>query len=495
MSRQHHRADESPRQAVIRRAAALFAWLLVPGLAAAQNNQGNARCEFVNTSKTRYTRVRQASGEFNTFLGGGVYVVCKSRQLTLRADSLESYGDEGRLFLVGRVHYDEPRLNLTSDFLTYKQFTEQIFASSNVVAKSPKSGSTLRGPAVEYFRVMPDRPATKLIAVQRPTVDLIQKDSSGKTDTLVVIGDRITMIGDSLVYASGKVTMTRPEVVAAGDSAFIDSEHELMVLMKGPSITGRKDKPYTLTGVRIEMTSKNRKLDRIFAMGQGMAVSQDMTLASDTIDLRVANDLMQRAIAWGPGRAHANSATQQIVADSIDIHMPGQRLEELHAVRGATAEGRPDSLNKYVPDTTGGLSAADWLSGDTIVAHFDTMARRDTANAVQLKTLIAHGGARSYYHLAPRDTTLRTAASNYVRGRQITLDFLQRRISTITVREKATGIYSEPKPEIKPPTKADSASKTSPATKTPVTKAPPTRAPATKAPATKTQPPPVKPTR
>ena len=130
------------------------------------------------------------------------------------------------------------------------------------------------------------------------------------------------------------------------------------------------------------------------------------------IDLRIANDLMQRAIAFGPGRARANSSSQTIVADSIDIRMPDQRLSELFAIRGAAAEGRPDSL-KFITDTT------DWLSGDTIIARFDTVPSRDTANSVQLKTLIAHGGARSYYHLAPRDTSLREAAINYVRGRQM----------------------------------------------------------------------------
>src|SRR6185436_18132510 len=119
--------------------------------------------------------------------------------LRIRADSLESYGDEGRIFLVGHVHYDEPRLSLTSDFLTYRQLTEHIFASGNVVAKNPKSGSTLTGPTLEYFRSMPERPATKLVAVSRPTVNLVQKDSTGRpSDTLVVVSDRITMIGDSL---------------------------------------------------------------------------------------------------------------------------------------------------------------------------------------------------------------------------------------------------------------------------------------------------------
>ncbi|MEK7401953.1 MAG: hypothetical protein AABZ80_06265 [Gemmatimonadota bacterium] len=431
---------------------------VVPVLAGAQDRE---RCFFDNTPQTRQTSNMLESGQRNTFFGGGIVVRCPSRDLRLQADSLESYGDEGRIFLVGDVHYDEPRLSLTSDYLTYRQLTEHIFASGNVVAKSPTSGSTLRGPALEYYRAMSDRPATKIIAIQRPTVALVQKDSSGSpSDTLVVVSDRITMIGDSLVYAGGKVVITRPEVEARGDSVLIDSERELMVLMRTPSITGKKDRPFTLAGVRIEMTTQNRKLSRVLAKGQGKATSQDMTLSSDTIDLRIAGDLLQRAIAWGPGRARIISATQQIAADSIDVLLPNQRIRELHAVRGAAAEGQPDTT-RFRADTV------DWLRGDTIVAKFDSAAPRDTARAAQLRELVARGGAKSYYHMAPADTTIRKAAVNYVNGRQIVVAFAQRRASKVTVVGKASGVYVEPKPDTKAATKTTPAATASPRPPTP----------------------------
>lgn len=431
---------------------------VVPVLAGAQDRE---RCFFDNTPQTRQTSNMLESGQRNTFFGGGIVVRCPSRDLRLRADSLESYGDEARIFLVGNVHYDEPRLSLTSDYLTYRQLTEHIFASGNVVARSPRSGSTLRGPALEYYRAMSDRPATKIIAIQRPTVALVQKDSSGSpSDTLVVVSDRITMIGDSLVYAGGKVVITRPEVEARGDSVLIDSERELMVLMRTPSITGKKDRPFTLAGVRIEMTTQNRKLSRVLAKGQGKATSQDMTLSSDTIDLRIAGDLLQRAIAWGPGRARIISATQQIAADSIDVLLPNQRIRELHAVRGAAAEGQPDTT-RFRADTV------DWLRGDTIVAKFDSAAPRDTARAAQLRELVARGGAKSYYHMAPADTTIRKAAVNYVNGRQIVVAFAQRRASKVTVVGKASGVYVEPKPDTKAATKTTPAATASPRPPTP----------------------------
>ena len=53
---------------------------------------------------------------------------------------------------------------------------------------------------------------------------------------MTVIADHVTMIGDSLVYAGGKVQVDRAEVQARGDSMALDSQAELMHMMRGPSI-------------------------------------------------------------------------------------------------------------------------------------------------------------------------------------------------------------------------------------------------------------------
>jgi hypothetical protein len=227
----------------------------------------------------------------------------------------------------------------------------------------------------------------------------------------------------------------------------LDSEREFTLLIRNPSIEGRKDRPFTLFGDRIELTGRKKKLDRVVSTGRARAVSQDLTLTSDTIDLRVAADLLQRAIAWGPSRAQASSATQKIVADSIDVSMPNQRLHEMHALRKALAEGRPDTT-RFHADTV------DWLRGDTIIARFDTVATRDTSRSVRLRELVAVGNARSYHHMAPADSTIRIPAINYVVGREITIAFRDQKVAKVTVRDRASGAYLEPKPVVA--TKTDS---------------------------------------
>ena len=411
--------------------AALVAASCLSSVAGAQETQ---RCLWQASAGQRIIEV--TPGVRNIYLSRDVVLRCPDRGIRIEADSLESYEGEGRVYLIGNVRYDEPRLHVDSDFMTYFQRDERVVANGNVRARLP-NGSTLRGPVAEYFRATPTiRPAARLQAFGRPTITLVQKDSAGKpAPPTVVVGNNVTMVGDSLVYAGGQVTVTREDVIAKGDSMALDSEREITTLMRNPSIEGRRERPFRLAGDRIELTGADRELRRVLSFGKATATSEDLTLASDTIDLRVANDLLQRAVAWGVSRAHATSATQSLVADSIDVDMPDQRVHEVHAVRGAAASGQPDTV-RFRADTV------DWLRGDTIIARFDSV-RTDSSQA-RLRELHAVGSAKSYYHLAPADTAMRRPAINYVTGREIVIDFQNQQVSRVTVVDQAAGVYLEP---------------------------------------------------
>ena len=77
-----------------------------------------------------------------------------------------------------------------------------------------------------------------------------------------------------------------------------------------------------------------------------------MNLKSDTIDLRIVNDSLNRAISWGKSRSRAVSANQSILADSIDVLMPGQRLRVMHAVGDALAVFGTTGLDVLVLEDT-----------------------------------------------------------------------------------------------------------------------------------------------
>lgn len=416
------------------RLAAVGVLVALPALAGAQSTQ---RCTWSTPGGQRVVEV--APGVRNIYIGGGNVVMrCPEKGIRVESDSLESYEGEGRFYLIGNVKYSEPRLSVDSDYLTYYQRDERVIANGNVFARLP-NGSTLRGPVAEYLRATPaTRAVPRLHATGRPTITLVQRDSLGRpAPPATVVANGVTLIGDSLVYAGGQVIVTREDVLARADSMALDSQREFTVLMRGPSIEGRRERPFTLSGGRIELTGGDRKLRRVLSMGTARAVSEDMTLTSDTIDLRVDNDLLQRAIAWGPSRARAFSAAQNITSDSIDVVMPGQRIREMYAVRGAIAQGKPDSV-RFRADTL------DWMRGDTIVARFDTTAATDSGRTTRLRELHAVGSAKSYYHLAPADSAMRRPAINYVTGREIVIDFRASQVSKVTVVEQASGVYLEP---------------------------------------------------
>lgn len=421
---------------------------LLPAALVAQGTQaaapsGQCQLEYAardTLSPPRVSLVKQPSGQFNTFMGGGVIARCPAQNMTLISDSAENYGDQKLLHLIGHVHYTEPRLTLDSDLANYFQSDEHLEAEGRVHAVLP-SGTTLDGPRTEYYRVAPNiRTVSRMVAPGRPTITIIEHDSTGKPQPpMTVVANLVTMVGDSLTFASGRVVITRPDVVATGDSASMDSQTEFARLMRGPVITARGDRPFTLSGTVIDLFGHARSLERVLARGKAKSVSRDATLTGDTLDFAMADGRLQRVHAWGAGRAHAYNPSYDMVADSLDVRMPDQRLREIHALRDADARSVPDTTKIHT-------SEHDWLRGDTIFAYFDSSAAAlaDTSAQPALRFLISFGKARSFYQIASKDTTAVGPAVNYVRGDRIEVRFAQRQVQTVTVVGQATGVYIDP---------------------------------------------------
>jgi hypothetical protein len=443
---------------------------LIPGITAslvliasaqAQDIPRSCDLDLQNTPGTAMTIREDPSGNRTTFLSHGVVAHCIGQGNTLTADSAEYYQAEGRLYLVGNVHYTEPRATVTSRTMTYYQSDNHLHAEGDVVTVM-SNGNTMRGPSADYYRSMPQRPLARMIAIGRPTVTVVQRDTTGRgraPDTAHVVANQIVMEGDSLVYASGRVQITRPDLLATGDSAFLDSGKDFARLMRAPSVKGMGAHTFTLTGEVIDVYSKNRQLERVVATPRGHALSQDLELVADSIDLRVTNNRLQRAMAWGKTRAHAVSPDREIVADSIDAIMPDQRVREVRALRKAYAESNPDS---------GVVSKQrDWMSGDTIIARFDSIPPTDTTSKPRVRQIIALVDARSFYQMKNSKGPADEPSVNYVRGRVIEIDFEDRKVATVTVIDQATGVMLEP---VSQPASTKPAT---PATAPRATKAPP----------------------
>ncbi|HEY9448167.1 MAG TPA: hypothetical protein VIQ60_00370 [Gemmatimonadaceae bacterium] len=425
--------------------AAMASAPLAAPLAAQQPAAPGGRCQLefsarVASSPPRVTSVKQPSGTFNSWIGGGVTARCPAQSMTLTADSAEYFGDRRLLHLIGNVHYVEPRLTLDSRLANYFMAEERLEAQGDVHALLP-SGTTMDGPRMEYFRVAPGiRNTSSMIAPGRPTIKVVQMDSTGKpSEPMTVIANTVTMRGDSTVFASGKVEITRPDVLATGDSASLDSQSEFARLMKGPSITARGDRPFVLTGTVIDLYGKARMVERVLSKGKAKSVSRDATLTADTLDFRMNDGRLQRVYGWGASQSRAANPTYDIVADSLDVRMPEQRLREVHALGAAYAQSVPDTTKLHTTEH-------DWLRGDTVYAYFDSSASvtDDSTSQPAIETLLAVGHARSYYQIAPHDTAAIGPAINYVRGERINVAFANRTVDSVTITGQAAGVYADP---------------------------------------------------
>lgn len=419
----------------------------------AEPEKPGERCilDLENTPETRTQFIKDPiSGKYTSYVGGGVVGHCRDQDITIIADSAETYDQNQLYYLLGNVKYREKRVSLDADKLTYFRADERLLAEGNVRTVTQDS-STMTGSRAEYMRAVRGiRLLPRMTATNRPTLQMFDKDSLGmkKGEPVILIADNIIADGDSLFTAWGRVELDRSDIKARGDSAFLDNTSQFSRLMKGPFIESKGQDTFTLKGRVIDLFGRTREVERILAIDSATAVSQDLTLTSDTIDLRVRENKLQRAVAFGPGGATAVSTDRTIVADSLDVLMPDQRIRELHAVGKAFAESDPDTSKIST-------SYRDWLRGDTIVARFDSLAASDTSSKPVIRELLASGAASSYYQIPNGNGEKDKPGVNYARGREIRVDFLESEVSTVTVIDQASGVYLEPQANdtstVKPP--------------------------------------------
>jgi len=272
-------------------------------------------------------------------------------------------------------------------------------------------------------------------------MSVVQKQANGTTsDPVDVVANSLVAEGDNLVYASGNVEVTRPDLVAKSDSAFLDGQREFARLMRTPSVQSRKGRPFTLSGGIIDLFSRNKLLERVVATPGGHVISQDLELLADSVDLRIRENQIQRVIAFGKkSRATAVSPERRVIADSIDARMPNQRLREVHAIGQAYVNSIPDTSRIASTER-------DWMRGDSVIAEFDSISPGDTTSRPQAKRIVANGNASSFYQMAGAGTSTAKGPPNlnYVRGRVITIAFADKAVSTVNVTDQASGVYLEP---------------------------------------------------
>jgi len=420
-----------------------------PAPPATQDTSSGRPCRVAVDSMGHYSESTNSAGEKTTNGGGGVLAHCAGTGTTISADSFAHYSGLGRLDLIGRVQIRDTALALDARFASYFLRDERLEAHNNVVAVNRRNGSVLRGPNLKYWRAVKGvRDTVEMYATQRPTVEYRQ-GSAGDTshvEPYIIVGERLHFKGDDRMWAGGKVTIDRSDLAARADSMLLDQTTGFGVLVGSPSVEGRGQGSYTLLGTRIELGLEQRDIRQMKALGHGKATGADWTLTADTIDLRIADHLLQQTFAWGDtARPHAISTQYTIQSDSLAIDSPGEVLKESRAFGNAFSTAKRDSTTPP--------NQIDWITGDSLTIRFvqeqDSITHRPRS---RLHELVSRGSpARALtHHPNQRDTTKAGvgAAINYSRGHQITVAMLQGRIDNVVVAGKADGVHLEPRPAV-----------------------------------------------
>ncbi len=415
------------------------------------------RCTFQIDNVDRQGAVRETPTGTNYFAGGNVRLSCRGTQITMQSDSVAAYGGSVVKF-IGHVKYRDSTLAMDADLGTYYKTGERWEARGNVDTKNTRSGSTLTGPSLDYYRVVKGvRDTLEMYAVGRPKIRYVESDSGAaeKVEPYLIVADRVRFKGNDKIWAGGKVTIDRSDFAARSDSMRLDTGagQDGTLLGGDPVLRGLGTDSFRLNGKRIDLGLEQRQLNRVVARGQGHALNRDWDLVADTIAIDLKDRKLERTLAWGKQtRPYALSVSYAMRADSLALDSPGQLLREVRGFGTAWLGGTIDSATKD----------RDWMRGDTVIARFSPSDSAGRKRAV-LSRIEARAAAQSY-HLERNARAPTRPSINYARGDAITVTMRTAAaggVERVDIRGKVDGIQLEAGTD-SAAAPADSAAKRSP---------------------------------
>ncbi|MBA3759856.1 MAG: hypothetical protein H0X07_04935 [Gemmatimonadales bacterium] len=420
------------------RRPAFWAALVILATAAGPLAAQNDRCIFQIDNVDRQGSVNETASGTNYFAGGNVQLSCRGQQLTMQSDSVAAYGGTVVQF-IGNVKYRDSTLTMDADRGTYYRNGEKWEARGRVTTRNLKTGSTLTGPALDYFRVVKGvRDTLEMFATGRPRIQYATTPAGAKpAEPYVIVADRTRLRGSDRLWAGGKVTIDRSDFAARGDSLRLDTGKgsDGTLIGGNPVMRGLGRDSFNLSGRRLDLKLDQRELTYVVAKGGGHAVSKEWDLVADTIGLDLNNRKLDQTLAWGDTiRPYATSPAYAMRADSLALDTPGQQLKEVRGFGAAWLGGTIDSISKQ----------RDWMRGDTVVANF---VQRDSAGTrrAALSRIVARKGAQSY-HVSPSLKYPQRPSINYARGSVIVMTMSQAAkggVDRVDVRGQVDGIQLE----------------------------------------------------
>jgi hypothetical protein len=285
---------------------------------------------------------RRTQGGFQTIFIVAPVVSCTGGA-RITANEGTIYEATREIFLSGSVDFRDQERRLTSRQATYSSVVGRLHATGDVVFTDHAEGMTLRGPELEYYRAMPGRPQSQATATQRPHLTLLPRPRAGEPQ--------------------------RPA----------DSE------------------PVEIHADRMPMTGN----DQYTAVGRVQINRSDFQAVSREARVDQVAERMELR-----GNAHMVGEQFELSGQSIDLILPADRLERIHAVEQAELVGddlridaneiqlyfTDDLLQRMVARHGGNGTARPIATARAFRLEADSIEAQSPGQ--QLDHVIAIGGAR-----------------------------------------------------------------------------------------------------
>lgn len=377
-------------------------------------------------------------GSKTYYAGGGVRLKCLGQNVTIASDSVVAYGN-GDVEFIGNMRYRDSSVSVDANSAMYHKVGERWEARGNVVSRGLTSGSTIRGPAVDYLRrVTGVRDTFEVFATGRPHVDYFARDSAGeKREPYVIVADRLHALGEDRVWGGGRVTIDRSDLAARADSIRLDTgTGSDGTLIGRPVFRGLGADSFMVSGVRIDFKLQGRQVSAVRAEERAHAIKGEWDLVSDTIFVRVADHKVENMFAWGrTTRPLAIGKRYEVRGDSLAFDTPRQVLTQARVFGKAWVGGAVDSAS----------GNRDWMAADTVVADF---AQRDSAGVARTALAVVHARhAAKSFHESKSDKPGKGPSLSYVRGDTIVVTMKpsgEEGVERVDVRGNADGVQLEP---------------------------------------------------
>lgn len=456
------------------------------------------------------------------------HLLCRDG-VRIRADSARFYDTRDYYELYGNVLYEDADRILRALRAQYYRSTGRLQAQQDIRLTRRSDNALITGENLVYTQGGPADNGVLIVTGGRPhavlyttrdTVrggDVPDEPAGSPPAPWDIDADRIEMEGEDRFDASGDVEIRRDSLEAFADRAVYDTGVGQLTLLGRARML---DAGYALEGDTIDAVLPGDVIEEIVSRRRAVLTGEDLDVRAPLIRMLMSEGTLDRLVAVThtrddttatepaepegelagaplppvtdaallqaehPARPVARARDFVIVADSVDVRLPGEVLERLVAVGSAYGEsaGR-DSLNvEDLPE----VARRDWIDGHTIEALFARVTSPDTPEAAaadtvtppgeppvtppepldpaeepaaadttearyRLERLTASGSARSLYRMAARDTGAAATeqgphqpAIHYVVGDTIVLTLEEGAIRTMDVVGQVRGVHWEP---------------------------------------------------